>query len=174
MADAKKDWTTEIQVLVTVYINRTSGELQERIGDGGGTTSEADLVCNEIESNLASVSYVEHVTAECNSNSGERGVNVKILLSESDGPVGKLADCELHFTEGPLEGLKLVGFAVWEGHAKTGYSVTFPARQYSVNGERRSFVLLRSSLDADAPDRIRSRILEAYAEVGAKGPGGAP
>ena len=27
---------------------------------------------------------------------------------------GKLADAELHFTEGMLEGLKLVGFTVWE------------------------------------------------------------
>ena len=45
--------------------------------------------------------------------------------------------------DGPLEGLKLIGFAVWERKTGNGRNVTFPARQYSVNGERRSFALLR-------------------------------
>jgi hypothetical protein len=40
--------------------------------------------------------------------------------------------------------------------------VTFPARQYSVNGERRSFALLRPVADASAQDRIRELGLEAY------------
>jgi hypothetical protein len=42
--------------------------------------------------------------------------------------------------------------------------VTFPARQYAVNGERRSFALLRPLVDASAQDRIRDLILQAYAE----------
>jgi hypothetical protein len=42
--------------------------------------------------------------------------------------------------------------------------VTFPARQYSVNGERRSFSLLRPVADATAQDKIRDAILQAYAE----------
>jgi hypothetical protein len=42
--------------------------------------------------------------------------------------------------------------------------VTFPARQYSVNGERRSFALLRPISDATAQERIRETILSAYAE----------
>ena len=41
--------------------------------------------------------------------------------------------------------------------------MTFPARQYSVNGERRSFALLRPISDTAAPDRIRELVLEAYA-----------
>jgi hypothetical protein len=41
--------------------------------------------------------------------------------------------------------------------------VTFPARQYSVNGERRAFALLRPVADAAAQDRVRDQILEAYA-----------
>jgi hypothetical protein len=45
----------------------------------------------------------------------------------------------------------------------TGYNVTFPARQYSVNGERRAFALLRPVVDAAAQDRVRDTILEAYA-----------
>jgi hypothetical protein len=42
--------------------------------------------------------------------------------------------------------------------------VTFPARTYSVNGERRSFALLRPVADATAQDQIREAILAAYAE----------
>ena len=45
-----------------------------------------------------------------------------------------------------------------------GRNVTFPARQYSVNGERRSFALLRPVVDTTAQQAVRDRILEAYAE----------
>ncbi len=89
---------------------------------------------------------------------------VKILASEKGTPPGKLADAELHFVDGPLEGLKLIGFAVWERKTGGGRNVTFPARQYSVNGERRSFALLRPVTDTAAQNRIRDLILEAYAE----------
>lgn len=68
---------------------------------------------------------------------------VKITPNDKGSPVGKLADAELHFTEGPLAGLKLLGFAVWERRSGSGRNVTFPSRQYSVNGERRSYALLR-------------------------------
>jgi hypothetical protein len=43
--------------------------------------------------------------------------------------------------------------------------VTLPARQYSVNGERRSFALLRPVVDIEASDRLRDLILDAYARV---------
>ena len=89
---------------------------------------------------------------------------VKITPNDKDNPPGKLADAELHFTEGVLEGLKLIGFGIWERRTGGGRNVTFPARQYSVNGERRSFSLLRPIADATAQDRIREAILAAYAE----------
>lgn len=89
---------------------------------------------------------------------------IKISQSDKNNPPGKLADAELHFTEGVLEGLKLIGFGVWERRTGGGRNVTFPARQYVVNGERRSFSLLRPIADATAQDRIREAILEAYAE----------
>ena len=41
-------------------------------------------------------------------------MTVKIQPNDKGNPVGKLADAELHFTAGPLEGLKLIGFAIWE------------------------------------------------------------
>jgi hypothetical protein len=91
-------------------------------------------------------------------------VVIKITPNDKNNPPGKLADAELHFTDGVLEGLKLIGFSVWERRTGGGRNVTFPARQYSVNGERRSFSLLRPVADATAQDRIREAILEAYAE----------
>ena len=91
---------------------------------------------------------------------------VKITPNESSNPPGKLADAELHFTEGPLSGLKLIGFGIWERRGGGGRNVTFPARAYSVNGgERRSFALLRPVADQTAQDSIRELILQAYAEV---------
>jgi hypothetical protein len=92
-------------------------------------------------------------------------MTIKITAYEKSNPPGKLADAELHFSEGPLDGLKLIGFAVWERKNGTGRNVTFPARQYSVNGERRSFSLLRPVVDSTAQNRIRDLILEAYAET---------
>jgi hypothetical protein len=91
-------------------------------------------------------------------------MTVKIVPNEKGNPPGKLADAELHFGEGPLEGLKLIGFAVWERKAGNGRNVTFPARQYSVNGERRSFALLRPMSDTTAQNRLRDLVLQAYAE----------
>ena len=89
---------------------------------------------------------------------------VKITTNDKSNPPGKLADAELHFTEGVLDGLKLIGFSVWERRTGGGRNVTFPARTYSVNGERRSFALLRPTGDATAQDRVRELILEAYAD----------
>ena len=89
---------------------------------------------------------------------------VNITPNDRSNPPGKLADAELHFVNGSLEGLKLIGFSVWERRTGNGRNVTFPARQYAVNGERRSFALLRPIADATGQDRIRDLILEAYAE----------
>ena len=90
-------------------------------------------------------------------------MTVKIQANDKGNPVGKLADAELHFTAGPLEGLKLIGFGIWERRGGSGRNVTFPARQYAVNGERRSFALLRPIVDTGAQERIREVVLEAYA-----------
>src|SRR3989337_2051465 len=91
-------------------------------------------------------------------------VIVKITPNEKNNPPGKLADAELHFTEGVLEGLKLIGFSVWERRTGGGRNVTFRARQYSGNGERRTFALLRPLADTTAQDRVRELILQAYAD----------
>jgi hypothetical protein len=89
---------------------------------------------------------------------------VKIIANDKGQLAGKLADAELHFSDGVFEGLKLIGFSIWERRGGGGRNVTFPARQYSVNGERRSFALLRPIADTNAHGRIRELVLEAYAE----------
>jgi hypothetical protein len=91
-------------------------------------------------------------------------MTVKINPNDKSNLVGKLADAELHFAGGPLEGLKLVGFGIWEQRTNSGRNVTFPARQYSVNGEKRTFTLLRPIADTAAHERIRGVVLDAYAE----------
>ena len=89
---------------------------------------------------------------------------VKISRNDKGNPPGKLAEAELHFAEGALDGLKLIGFSIWERRNGGGRNVTFPARQYSVNGERRSFALLRPLADGGAQDKLRDLILHAYEE----------
>ena len=92
-------------------------------------------------------------------------VTVKITPNDRGNPAGKLADAELHFGgDSPLAGLKLIGFGIWERRGGSGRNVTFPARSYAVNGERRSFALLRPVVDTAAQERIREVILEAFAE----------
>jgi len=94
-------------------------------------------------------------------------MTVKILRNEKSTPNGKLADAEVIFEagSGPFSGLKLIGFAVWE-RTTGARNVTFPARTYSVNGERRSFSLLRpANGDAGVQDAIRQCILDAYSRV---------
>jgi hypothetical protein len=115
---------------------------------------------------------LEHATPAYFAHSGERSViaeegHVVVRISPNDrnNPPGKLADAEVHFTDGAFEGLKLIGFGVWERRTGGGRNVTFPARQYSVNGERRTFALLRPVTgDATAQDRVRELVLQAYAE----------
>ena len=92
-------------------------------------------------------------------------MTVKITPNDKGNPPGKVAEAELHFAEGPLEGLKLIGFAIWERRGGAGgYNVTFPARSYSINGERRSFALLRPIVDTTAQNKVRELILAAFQE----------
>ena len=87
-------------------------------------------------------------------------MTVKFFPNDKNNPPGKIADAELVDV---IPGLKLIGFAVWE-RKSGGLNVTFPARQYSVNGERRSFALLRPIIDATAQDALRDTIIAAWHE----------
>lgn len=90
---------------------------------------------------------------------------MKIIITDpapATRNTGCVANAELHFTDGLLSGLKLIGFSVWERRGGSGFNVTFPARQYSVNGERRSFALLRPFMDPTAQTPLRDAIIQAY------------
>jgi hypothetical protein len=92
---------------------------------------------------------------------------MRIVISFDNKPTtpGRVAEAELQFDDtdpAVLSGLKLIGFSVWERRAGGGLNVTFPARSYAVNGERRSFALLRPIGDLHANDAIRAAIIDAY------------
>ena len=90
-------------------------------------------------------------------------MTIKVTPNDKGNPPGKLAEAEVHFSEGPLEGLKLIGFSIWERRGN-GRNVTFPARSYSVNGERRSYALLRPIVDVTSQNTLRELILDAFSE----------
>jgi hypothetical protein len=110
----------------------------------------------------------EHNATSITNNTGGHNMIVKILPNDKGSPNGKLADAEVHFTDGRMAGLKLLGFAIWERRAGGGKNVTFPSRTYSVNGERRSFSLLRPASDQSSQDAVRDMILSAYSEYEGK------
>jgi hypothetical protein len=92
-------------------------------------------------------------------------LTIKITPNDKGNPPGKLADAELHFCgDSPLAGLKLIGFSIWERRGGNRRKVTFPARSYVVNGDRRAFALLRPIVDTAPQEVVRNLILEAYAE----------
>jgi len=92
-------------------------------------------------------------------------VTVTIVRNEDDQAKGKLADAELHFHGDPLDGMKLMGFGIWEQTKGKKRNVTFPARQYRVNGERRSYALMRPAAitNVHAANAVRDLVLAAYA-----------
>jgi hypothetical protein len=97
-------------------------------------------------------------------------MRIVIVPNQKDTPIGKLADAELHFTDGPLAGLKLVGFAIWESQwqSRSGSNlrVTVPSRDYTVGSERRRYDLLRPvENDPAVSDDLRTAILDAYTET---------
>jgi hypothetical protein len=91
-------------------------------------------------------------------------VVVKINPNDRGTPPTKLADAELHFAGGELDGLKLIGFSVWQRRGGGGRSVSFPGRQYRIGDERRTFALLWPIADVSAQERVRDLVLEAYAK----------
>jgi hypothetical protein len=61
-------------------------------------------------------------------------MTVKITPNDKGNPPGKLAEAEFHFTDGPLAGLKLIGFAIWERRGGNGRNVHVPGQ--AIPGQR--------------------------------------
>jgi hypothetical protein len=91
-------------------------------------------------------------------------ISIQILKTNRPSAPGKLADAEIHFSGGELDGLKLVGFAIWKSRTGNGEDVTFPSRQFTVDGERRNFALLRWISDRTAQERLAEHVRRAYTE----------
>ena len=53
---------------------------------------------------------------------------------------------------------------IWRRRDGRGYSVTFPARPFNVNGDKTNFALLRAIDDPKAQNHVRELVIRAYAE----------
>jgi hypothetical protein len=137
---------------------RRSFALLRAIGSRSAEERIRELVIQTYAEHEQGCDFVTPATGQAMS------VVVKITPNEKGNPAGKLADAELHFIDGELDSLKLIGFGIWERRSGDGRNVTFPSRQYAVNGERRSFALLRPIADVSAQNRVRDLVLEAFAE----------
>ena len=85
------------------------------------------------------------------------------FCQRENGPERLLCEAEIVFDdEGPLAGMKFVGFSVWRGQEGELF-VTFPARSFGVSGQRRFFDMLRP-VDAGSTDprRVKDWILDEY------------
>jgi hypothetical protein len=86
------------------------------------------------------------------------------FVTRDHGPERLVCDAEIVFEseDGPLAGMKLVGFGLWTA-AEGEVSVTFPSRAFGTAGERKFFDYLRSvEGNAADPRRVKDWILEEY------------
>jgi hypothetical protein len=100
--------------------------------------------------------------------SDARFLVIHIACNEKASKSNKLADAEIHFTAGPLQGLRLCGFTIygkWEQKKLTATNVTFPKRTYQTRQkETRDYMLLRPQpgVPAERVNEIATMILAAY------------
>jgi len=78
-------------------------------------------------------------------------MRVHYVLNHGGTPASKLADVEIHFEEGLLAGLKLVGASVWRSTKGEAPTVLVPSRSYATAGGVRYYELLRPSSDGHPP-----------------------
>lgn len=90
-------------------------------------------------------------------------MTIKFNTDWRKAPSSLLAYAELHFDGGALDGMKLIGFSV-HTDARGRKTVQFPARVYSLNGERLQYALLRPHTDQASQERLTAIILQAYAD----------
>jgi hypothetical protein len=84
---------------------------------------------------------------------------------------GKLADAEIHFSGGELDGLKLVGFAVWKSSDGGREFISFPTRHFVSDGERHAYRLLRWIETQEAFAKLETALLDAYQRASRNGNG---
>lgn len=87
-----------------------------------------------------------------------------VFCERENGPERLVTEAEVVFEEGPLSGMKLVGFSLWRSPEGELY-VTFPSRAFGAGAERRFFDYLRST-EGQAADakRVKAWIVACYQE----------
>ena len=74
-------------------------------------------------------------------------------------------EAEVHFDEGPLAGVKLVGFCLWKSPDGEVY-VTFPSRAFGAGSERRYFDYLRAiEGNGETVKSVKAWILDEFRKV---------
>jgi hypothetical protein len=87
---------------------------------------------------------------------------IQIVATECRLTSRKLADAEIHFHGGELDGTTLPGFAVWVNATGAGERVTFSSRMFSTRGQQRSFSMLRWIAKREANERMADAVWRAY------------
>lgn len=85
------------------------------------------------------------------------------FVARENGPERLVCEAEILFgDDGPLAGLKLVGFSLWKGADGEVY-VTFPSRAFGAGSERKYFDYLRSEDGTlDTVKRLKAWIVDEY------------
>jgi hypothetical protein len=101
-------------------------------------------------------------------------MRVHYVLNHGGTPASKLADVEIHFEEGLLAGLKLVGCSVWRSKKGEAPTVLVPSRSYATAGGVRYYELLREAVDEtaagtrtknEATKRLKEYIRDEYGKI---------
>jgi hypothetical protein len=99
-------------------------------------------------------------------------MRVHFVLNHGGTPQSKLADVEIHFEEGILAGLKLVGCSVWRSKKGEKPTVLVPSRSYATAGGVRYYELMREANDnaeAERPNinvkRFKEYIRDEYKKI---------
>jgi hypothetical protein len=84
------------------------------------------------------------------------------FVEKANGPERLVCEAEILFDDGPLAGMKLVGFSVWRS-AEGDLYVTFPSRAFGTANDRKYFDYLRSIEPGAAGSRkVKDWVLEEY------------
>lgn len=103
-------------------------------------------------------------------------MRVHYVLNHGGTPQSKLADVEIHFEDGLLAGMKLVGCSVWRSKKGEAPTVLVPSRSYATAMGVRYYELMRPSADntvgklepgegRDAIKRFKGYIRDEYLKI---------
>ena len=84
------------------------------------------------------------------------------FIPRENGPERLVTEAEIHFEDGPLAGMRLVGFSIWRSTDGELY-VTFPSRAFGAGTERKYFDYLRAvDGSGETVKTVKAWILDEY------------